>query len=317
MPDPGWYTDPLDPHSARWWDGAGWTEHSIPLAPFASYPGGSPKPRRRGASRGALAAIVGIVAVAGGLAAWFLLRGDDAGLGAVKGTLEKHGVSCAGGEVPAGTPEAVEEMIRGAESESVLVAELTAVLDSAEDAEMLGVIRCAPSGWLLRRGDEVLAIATTPDLAATVRDLFPGGVPLVLDAPEILDLGGEDQRTGITEQPPESPVPSTVAPPPPSPPPPPSQPPSPQPTAAPAGGVPGGGAVDSSRRVACEMGATTVRNAIDAYRTLNGTWPSSMDELVGDWLGEVPEEVTITFTPGGGGPPLVQWSAQCAGLAGP
>ena len=32
-PPPGWYGDPTDPGSARWWDGRQWTQHVQPLAP--------------------------------------------------------------------------------------------------------------------------------------------------------------------------------------------------------------------------------------------------------------------------------------------
>lgn len=32
-PDPGWYRDPSDPTSTRWWDGTRWTEHAQATAP--------------------------------------------------------------------------------------------------------------------------------------------------------------------------------------------------------------------------------------------------------------------------------------------
>jgi hypothetical protein len=39
-PLPGWYTDPSDPLSVRWWSGESWTDHVQPAAP----PTGEPVP---------------------------------------------------------------------------------------------------------------------------------------------------------------------------------------------------------------------------------------------------------------------------------
>lgn len=35
-PVAGWYRDPVDSLSARWWDGAAWTEHTRVIAPLAA-----------------------------------------------------------------------------------------------------------------------------------------------------------------------------------------------------------------------------------------------------------------------------------------
>lgn len=40
VPASGWYQDPNDDDSMRWWDGEGWTDHTQPMAP-ASAPAGS------------------------------------------------------------------------------------------------------------------------------------------------------------------------------------------------------------------------------------------------------------------------------------
>jgi hypothetical protein len=50
MPPPGWYPDPEQPASVRWWDGTVWTEHRSPvwqppMAPWAGPGPGRPSPR--------------------------------------------------------------------------------------------------------------------------------------------------------------------------------------------------------------------------------------------------------------------------------
>lgn len=40
-PEPGWYDDPEQPGSLRWWDGQAWTDHRRPL-PTDPPPTGSP-----------------------------------------------------------------------------------------------------------------------------------------------------------------------------------------------------------------------------------------------------------------------------------
>lgn len=36
---PGWYADPADPYSLRWWDGTTWTGHTSPVQPPPPAPG--------------------------------------------------------------------------------------------------------------------------------------------------------------------------------------------------------------------------------------------------------------------------------------
>jgi len=45
-PPPGWYPDPEQHASVRWWDGVTWTEHRAPAwqPPIGSWPGGSAGP---------------------------------------------------------------------------------------------------------------------------------------------------------------------------------------------------------------------------------------------------------------------------------
>ena len=42
MSDAGWFRDPIEPDLARWYDGEGWTEHTVVIADQP--PGGAPPP---------------------------------------------------------------------------------------------------------------------------------------------------------------------------------------------------------------------------------------------------------------------------------
>ena len=67
---PGWYPDPYQPGSNRWWDGTGWSQHSQPAPPAGPPPSGRSKvPWIIG---GAALVLVAIIA-----AAVVLLGGDD------------------------------------------------------------------------------------------------------------------------------------------------------------------------------------------------------------------------------------------------
>jgi Protein of unknown function (DUF2510) len=68
---PGWYPDPQDPASQRYFDGANWTENRAPLAPAAPPPAPLAK-KRRGCltwlliGGGALVLLIVVVAIAAG-----------------------------------------------------------------------------------------------------------------------------------------------------------------------------------------------------------------------------------------------------------
>ncbi|MGV8896421.1 MAG: DUF2510 domain-containing protein [Rhodoglobus sp.] len=46
-PAAGWYRDPVDRGSARWWDGAAWTGHTRNIAPLVAVDNVSASPTRR------------------------------------------------------------------------------------------------------------------------------------------------------------------------------------------------------------------------------------------------------------------------------
>ena len=69
LPGAGWYPDPDDPRSWRYWDGAAWTEHRSPGGQAPSPPPRAPTGDQRPAWRW-LAVVVVAFAVVGGLAWW-------------------------------------------------------------------------------------------------------------------------------------------------------------------------------------------------------------------------------------------------------
>lgn len=51
-PDPGWYRDPSDPTSTRWWDGSQWTEHAQSRYPELRPAGAGSRREQRAAASG-------------------------------------------------------------------------------------------------------------------------------------------------------------------------------------------------------------------------------------------------------------------------
>ena len=71
-PTPGWYPDPQQPGTTRWWDGTGWTAHTMPGGPQAAHPPAAVAPKKSGGFKVVaivLLSVLGVLLVLGVLAA--------------------------------------------------------------------------------------------------------------------------------------------------------------------------------------------------------------------------------------------------------
>lgn len=105
---PAWLPDPTGRHQHRWWDGARFTDRvaddgQASIDPGAVAPGPAPAPAPAGRSRvPLLLTVAGLVLVAGGAAAFVLVRDGSDGTGTFSGTIDgdlgTHGVSLDAGD---------------------------------------------------------------------------------------------------------------------------------------------------------------------------------------------------------------------------
>ena len=236
-----------------------------------------------------------VLLVAAALGAWVVTRGGAGTTEEVEAVLAQHGFTCGDEPLPAGTPDELSASVAATNGgASSAVETLRGRIASLPAGVPLSLRVCAPSGWLLQSGTDVVVVAVGGADLEAVRGGLRGVEVALIDAPELIPVPDGE----VAEDPP--PVPSAPA----------------TTTTVPPSGT-GGGAIDSGRSVTCGMAASTIRSATEAFHATNGSWPTEMSDLVGDWLGEIPQQVGISFDPAGDAPPRLQWSAECAGVPGP
>ncbi|WP_376784142.1 DUF2510 domain-containing protein [Demequina capsici] len=62
-PEAGWYNDPNDPSTSRWWDGANWTDHTKSAEPVPSVANTSDQTRGSLRGVGRIVAALAVVAI--------------------------------------------------------------------------------------------------------------------------------------------------------------------------------------------------------------------------------------------------------------
>lgn len=252
-----------------------------------------------------------LLLVAAGFGAWMVAQGGAGTAEEVEAVLEQHGFTCGDRLIPAGTPDELSAGLVAAEGgkSASAASAVRQRLKTLPAALPLSLRVCSPSGWLLQSGADAVVVALGGVDLAAVRDELRGVEVAVIDAPGLIPVPEGE----VAGDPPPAPAPPSA----------PSAPataitpttiPS---TAAASPPPPGGGAIDTSRYVTCQMAADTVRTATEAFHATNGSWPAEMSDLVGDWLGELPQQVSISFDPEGDAPPQLAWSSECTGVAGP
>ena len=223
MPVPGWYVDPADDHGLRYWDGAGWTEHTraprasdppshTPPAATASHPvdaeprgaagaagplGAPPRGRRARAWPWAVFVVLVLVALSVAVSSTVLRDGEDAAtVDDVVAAVEAQDVDC---EVarPVHPPGAVVEELRlipgsfvvagstTAEDEAAMAASIEPVAVVAQDLpDTAGYdLLRCNDAWIVLDSTSAHAVLLGPSTEGALEVLEGIGVPV-----EVLQL---------------------------------------------------------------------------------------------------------------------------------